>query len=193
MEYAAAQLPDLAYWFCVRTQPRREFLACRTLARHRPELEVFCPRIRYRKTVRRRLLSVIEPLFPGYLFAWFNPVRHLRLVLHTQGVGRVVCFGDRYPVVEAEVIEELKAHFGEEGVQDVELLKEGDRVIVHHGALQGLEAVLSKLLPGEARVRILMEFLGRQMELELPVSAVAPAEPQARIGWLRVQKQKTLA
>jgi transcriptional antiterminator RfaH len=184
MEYAGADLLDAALWFCVRTQPRREFLACGSLQRYPGDVEVFCPRIRYRRSVRGKLLSVTEPLFPGYLFACFNPVRHLRLVLHAQGVARVVSFGGRYPVLEPGVIAELRREFGGSGVREIEPLYEGQRVLVHHGPLRQFEALLTKVLPGEQRVRVLLEFLGRQMELELPISAVTPADRDRLAGRL---------
>ena len=61
MSSAKSHLPE---WFCVRCQTKREHIA----AGHLRELlgvEVFCPRLRYRKATRRGKIWWMEPMFPG--------------------------------------------------------------------------------------------------------------------------------
>ena len=83
---------DIPSWFCVRTQTKREHIA----AEHLKELEgieVFCPRLRYRKATRRGKVWWIEPLFPGYLLAKFKLAEMERAVTFCQGVRGLVRFG----------------------------------------------------------------------------------------------------
>lgn len=43
----------------------------------------------------------------------------------------------------------------------------GDFVRIGEGAFAGLEALVLAILPARARVRVLMEFLGREIEAEV--------------------------
>ena len=52
----------------------------------------------------------------------------------------------------------------------------GDSVKVAEGAFAGLEAVVTQNLPARARVRVLLDFLGRKVEAELERSAVLRSE-----------------
>jgi transcription antitermination factor NusG len=78
-----------------------------------------------------------------------------------------VHFGERYPMIPDAAIEELRALMGgEERVvsNDPEV---GEVVQVVAGPLNGLEAVVTRVMPGPQRVTVLMEFLGRQTAVEL--------------------------
>jgi transcription antitermination factor NusG len=41
-------------------------------------------------------------------------------------------------------------------------------VEITEGAMRGLRAVVTRVLPGRERIAVLMEFLGRQTMIELP-------------------------
>ena len=74
------------FWYCVKTQTKREHIAAEHL-RTLEEVEVFCPRLRYRKATRRGKIWWVEALFPGYLLARFDLVANERAVTYTQGVA----------------------------------------------------------------------------------------------------------
>ena len=44
----------------------------------------------------------------------------------------------------------------------------GDEVEIAEGAMRGLRAIVTRVLPGRERIAVLMEFLGRQTMVELP-------------------------
>jgi len=52
-------------WFCLGAQPKREHIAAACL-RQISEVEVFCPRVRFRKSTNRGPVWFIESMFPGY-------------------------------------------------------------------------------------------------------------------------------
>jgi transcriptional antiterminator RfaH len=161
-------------WFCLRAQPRREHVAAGHLRLLR-EVEVFFPRIRFRRPTVRGVVWVTEALFPGYLFARFDWGRYLRWVQASPGVVCVVHFGQRWPTIPAAVVEELRRRLGEEEVRVVgERLRPGDRARVMGGVLQGLEGVVDRVLPARRRVQVLLEFLGRQVSVEMPEEQVSP-------------------
>jgi len=175
-------VPPARAWFCVRAQPKREHVAAGHLRLMR-EVEVFLPRIRFRRPTRRGTLWVTEALFPGYLFARFDWGRHLRMVHHTPGVACVVHFGRRWPTVPCEVVEELRRRLGEEELRVIpDPFRPGDRARVTAGVLQGLEGVVSRVLPARCRVQILLEFLGRQVSVEIPEDQLTPCV-DLRLRW----------
>src|SRR5271154_6203505 len=104
--------PGLA-WFCLRSQPKHEHIAAARL-RLQPGIEVFVPRIRFRRTTRRGPVWVTEALFPNYLFARFDWKTSLRTVHHSPGVSGVVHFGVHWPTIANEVINELRATLGQD-------------------------------------------------------------------------------
>jgi transcriptional antiterminator RfaH len=158
-------------WFCVRSQPKHEHIAAARLREER--LDVFLPRIRFRKASARGPVWVTEPLFPNYLFARFDWQQSARFVRHAAGVSTIVSFGTHVPTVPGEVVEELRRQIqAEEPYVIAGTLAPEDRVQISGGALHGLTAVVAQVLPARERVRVLLQFLGRQTMVELEQEAV---------------------
>lgn len=154
-------------WFCVKTQPKNEHIAARYLRRVL-NLEVFLPRIRFKRNTVKGAVWFNEPLFPGYLFARFNLGMHLRVVSYATGVSCVVHFGNEYPVIPDNTIEELKSIIGPEEIHTIaDDFVEGETVVIGDGPFSGIEVVILRPMPGNQRVAVLMEFLGRQTIVEV--------------------------
>lgn len=159
-----------AAWFCLRSQPKHEHIAAAHL-RQVAGMEVFFPRVRFKRATRRGAVWVTEALFPGYLFALFDWQNSLRQVQHARGVSGVVHFGERWPTIPAQVIEDLRRSIGENELHVIPAeFAPGDAVQIAEGSLQGLRAVVARAMPGSERVAVLMEFLGRQTMIQLPAS-----------------------
>jgi len=141
--------------------------------RKEPDVEVYLPRIRFRRATRRGPVWFTEALFPSYLFARFDLADCLRRVCHSRGVRGVVHFGDRWPMVPEVAIEELRATLGADRVHVIrEELQPGEAVQIAGGAFHGLQAVVTRVMPSRERVAVLLEFLGRQTTVELSGEAV---------------------
>jgi transcriptional antiterminator RfaH len=159
-------------WFCLRSQPKHEHIAAAHL-QAAGNVEVFLPRVRFQRPTRQGMAWVTEALFPNYLFARFNWHDSLRQVQAARGVSGVVHFGERWPVIPESSIRELQRVIGTEGLRTISAdLLPGDSVQIVHGAMQGLAAVVSRVMPARARVAVLMEFLGRPTEIEVPAKSV---------------------
>ena len=155
-------------WFCVRAKTKSEHIAAAGL-REIPGIEVFCPRLRERRATRRGPVWFVEALFPGYLFARFDPLLHLRTVSYANASLGVVGFGGYFPPIPDGQIIGLRNHFDEEGVHTVpDSLAAGDRARINTGPFAGLEAVIQTILPARNRVTILLDFLGSLRAVELP-------------------------
>ncbi len=160
-------------WYCLRARPRQEHLAAERL-RAQYGVEVYGPRIRYRKVTRRGTVWFVEALFPGYLFARFDAAADLRRVQYAAGVTGVVRFSGKPAVVPEETIANLRSAMSDGEIKVfVEPFKAGDRVEVVEGPFRGLEAVITQVLPARERVRVLLEFLGRETAAEISYAQLA--------------------
>jgi transcriptional antiterminator RfaH len=157
-------------WYCVLTHPKREHIAAASLSREEG-VDVFCPRIRYRKKTRRGLTWFVEALFPTYLFARFDYPRHHRFVRYALGVSTIVNFGGKVKLLADGVVEALQERCAAgNGAPIIEIdppIIEGDSVKVEAGPFFGMEALVTRVLPARERVKILIETLGRHVEVEL--------------------------
>src|SRR5258708_30687137 len=159
-------------WFCLRSQPKHEHIAAAQL-RHDRDIEVFLPRIRFKRLTRQGKVWVTEALFPNYLFARFDLATSLRKVHHARGVRGVVRFGSRWPTIPDAVIEDLRAALGHEQVHLMpETIEPGETVKIAGGVFHGLRAVVTRVMPGRQRVALLLEFLGRQTTVEVAGDSV---------------------
>jgi transcriptional antiterminator RfaH len=122
---------------------------------------------------------VTEAMFPGYFFARFCLGEMLPQVRSAHGVSSIVRFGDWYPVIDDNVIEQLRDKTGDDAI--AELIPDfapGDSVRLTEGPLAGLEAVITQVLPGKERVRLLLEFLGRETVTEARTNQVISCDFQ---------------
>ncbi len=159
-------------WFCLHSQPKHEHIAAAHL-RKMEDVEVFLPRIRFKRVTSQGMVWVTEALFPGYLFAAFDWETALRRVQSAHGVQGVVHFGGHWPVISDEIIRDLQQTMGTTDVQTIiPDFVPGDAVQVVDGTLRGLRAVISSVMTGQDRVAVLMELLGRQTTVELKTSSI---------------------
>lgn len=156
-------------WRCLRAKPKCEHLAAAQL-RIIGEVDVYCPRIRFQRRTRRGKVWFVEALFPGYVFCRFDLREHLRRVNATHNVTGVLRFGDEYAELEDATIEQLRREFPEDApVSVVQTLSVGDEVEVVSGPLRGASARVTSIPSAHDRVRILLEFLGQEREVEVPL------------------------
>lgn len=172
-------------WFCVRTQTKREHIAAGHL-REVEGVEVFCPRLRYRKATRRGKIWWIEPLFPGYVLAKFSLAEMERAVTFCQGVRGLVRFGSEIPAVPDSFVESLRQEVrtrseaeGDEELFSVSpVIEAGDEVEIAHGPLQGMRGTVVSVAPAAERVKILLEFLGQPQAVNVDLfSILLPRRP----------------
>ena len=162
-------------WVCVRTQPKREAIAAGQL-KALEGVEVFCPRIRFRRKTKRGKVWFEEALFPGYLFARFDFKESVRAVSSAYGVRGLVRFHEAYATVPNAMVEILRAErVNEEPIVIEEpSVKVGDEAVVTDGALIGLHAVITQVLSGGDRVKILMDMMGTAIEAEIATEILEP-------------------
>ncbi len=170
-----------AAWYCLRTQIKRESLAAAAL-RELGDIEVVCPRLRYRKVTRRGKIWWVEPLFPGYLLARFVLSDLERAVNYAKGVSRILKFGEHIPTVPCRFVDDLRRELAQEDEKELITLEPvaepGDEVELAEGPLQGLSGTVIEVRPAEERVRIFVEFLGQEQPVDVDLYALLlPRKP----------------
>lgn len=162
-------------WFVVRTQPRAEERASWHL--NNQGYEVYLPR--YRKQVRhaRKTETVLRPLFPGYVFVRIDTLRQRwRSINGTVGVISLVQFGNEPVSVPAAVVDAIRTREDVGGVVSLapEGLKKGDVVRVRDGAFADYTALLEEV-SDEKRVILLLDLMGREVRVSVPMENLAKA------------------
>jgi transcriptional antiterminator RfaH len=148
-------------WYAVNTKPRQESLADLNL--RRLSVETFCPLLKRERGMRQKRQIVIEPLFPGYLFARFDMDTHFRAVNYAMGVRSLVSFGSNPVVVEDAVVESIQSRL-QDGcifVKPVSFMP-GEIVRIEGGPFQGLEAIFEREMNGQQRAVLLLKALSFQ-------------------------------
>jgi transcriptional antiterminator RfaH len=172
-----AQIPfdqPVASWFCLRAKPKREHIAAASL-RQISEVEAFCPRLRFRKHTTRGPVWFTEPMFPGYVFARFDYGASHRQIRQRPAISGFLEFGGRLALLPDSLVRELKTHVGSDEVVEVNQgLEPGQSVQVIEGPLQGVEALVSRLISSRDRVEILIEWMGRSLVAEVSAADLVP-------------------
>ena len=164
-----------AGWFVIRTRPKSEHIAAAHLQRFANIDEVFAPRIRFEKGTARGKVWFTEALFPCYIFARFDLTEKLRMVNATNAVSGILRFNDLYPQVSDDYIAMMKAEFPdqEREIRVVDRpIEEGDEVVVLDGVMSGLQTVVTKIMTGKERVKILFDWLGEEREAEVCYTSI---------------------
>jgi transcriptional antiterminator RfaH len=114
-------------------------------------------------------------MFPGYLFARFVYLLHHRRVEHAPGIQCLVHFGDYVATLDEDAVAALHQNAGADEIVTVDPeIQVGQSVRIAEGPFQGLEALVTRLMPAKERIRVLLDFLGRSVETEVPTPKVLP-------------------
>jgi transcription antitermination factor NusG len=169
-------------WFAVHTHPQHEIIAAHHLRRQSYRV-VF---LHYLAEIRhaRRITRVIRPYFARYLFAGLRQDQPLGPICRTIGVASLIKSGQEPLEVPAPVIDELTARASPDGLVAPAparlrpLLAPGEDVMIAHGPLSGFRATV--ILDDKTKVRLLVKWLGRQIEATVDPEAVTALSPALR-------------
>ena len=160
-------------WYLARARPRGEYAARDQL--RSLDVDVFMPTV---LTPQPRPGREDAPLYPGYLFLRLDRdedhADRLRMIPQFAGF---VTFGGIAPPVDDHVIEGIAGQV--DAVNATGGLwrrpAHGDRVVVTLGGTEIPAEVVDHNASPRARVRVLLEFLGRQVPAELSGGTAARA------------------
>ena len=158
-------------WFAVWTRSRHEQVVKTQLDEKR--VTAFLPTISRWSRWKDRKKKIEVPLFPGYVFARFDPVERLG-VLKCSGVVSIVSFnGEPAPVPDHEI----------EGIRTLvestlpydpcPTIKTGSRVEVVHGPLKGIVGRLTRK-GSQSRLVLSVDLIGQAVSVQVDAADVRP-------------------
>jgi len=151
-------------WYAIYIKPKCEDSTALQL--RSAGIETLNPKIRTKKYIRGKYNSVIEPLFPNYIFACFDPEKHGHMIRYTRGVRYVV--GKQNPTVAPQIIiNAIRERMEGDIIRPVsEKLESGDRILIKEGPFANFYGIFERDVPGRERAMILLETLHCKLEIE---------------------------
>lgn len=161
---------DEPSWFVVHTKPRSEDRAAHSL--HERAIHTFLPRLLVRRRHGSRRWQTLEPLFPGYLFARFQPRPEVVSGVRWARGVRQLLGDDAGPTpIDDDVVCYLQAREAGRGfIVPNQPFAPGMRVRFTHGAFEFLEGVIDRPASRADRVRVLLMLMNTAMVVEVDTS-----------------------
>jgi len=168
-----------AAWFALHVQSRSEKKVAASL--RAKGFEEFLPLYRSRNRWSDRVKDVDLPLFPGYVFCRLQPSSRLP-VLTTPGVISIIGSGKIPEPVELEELAAIQS-LVRSGLPAIPwpFLKTGERVRIEHGALEGVEGILTAVRK-ECRIVLSVTLLQRSVAVEVDRNLVRPIFPRSAVA-----------
>lgn len=166
-----------AAWYVVHCQPGKERYAAATL-QEQYAIPVYLPEIK--RSVQGK--TKYAPLFPRYVFA--NIDLHIyppSRINASTGIIQLITFGMQPQSIPSAVIQALYQRveqINKQGGLSEPAFQTGETVQIASGPLHGLEAVFVGPMTPSTRVRVLLEFMGRQNEVEMDRKALQKTAPE---------------
>ncbi len=160
-------------WYAVWTRSQCETKVEEGLRQRR--FQVFLPRVSVSSRRRDRRLVLARPLFPGYVFLHFAPSREAYIrVVSADGVVRII--GERWDALHAIPDEQLEAVrrllASGDRARAVPWIREGDRVRIVAGPLDGVEGLVQCWHRGRATFVVSIDLLQRSVAVEVAAEVV---------------------
>jgi transcription antitermination factor NusG len=158
-------------WYVIQTKPKKEieassYLSVKGVEIYRPLLEAFTDK-------DGRLKRGVTSLFPGYIFGNFDYEEDYNLVKWARGVKTVLGNNGVPTPISDTVVEEIKSRSGKDGVVRMPRdFEPEDRVRIKSGLFKDFVGMLESWVPEKERVRILLNLIGYQPQVELHFSQV---------------------
>ena len=142
----------------------------------RKNIETFLPLIERWSRRKDRRKKILLPLFPGYLFVRTEMDAHTHLeILKTDSVVRVLCYnGKPAPIPDEQIYAIQVLVKNGMAVSPYPYLKEGMRVRVVNGPLNGLEGILIKSKPNKHRLILSVDLIQESVSVEIDELDVEP-------------------
>jgi transcription antitermination factor NusG len=167
-------------WYIIRTAQHKERLVKTQVSMFVDD--VYLPLLRTKRPHFGKIISSTAPLFQCYLFARFNlAIAHYKL-MHTPGVGGLVCVGDQPCEVDMSTVQEIKSR-ETDGliVLKEQPLQPRQRVDIVEGCFCGVHAGFERYLSNAERVAVLLNSVGAgNLRVILRASAISPANSSRR-------------
>jgi transcriptional antiterminator RfaH len=163
--------PEAHNWYLIRTKTGAERAANEQLKR--VVERTLLPLAKTRLRQGDRIFQRINPVFPCYIFAFFDLGYAARQIRYTPGVRNIVQFGEFPAPVPTWVIDELTSRCAEGPVDfSRPRLSVGTPVRVVGGPFDRLDAIFDGYCNGPDRVAVLLSILSAERRVVMPATMV---------------------
>lgn len=154
-------------WYAIYTKPKREEMVSGSLSQ--AGIEVYNPQLKVRKYMRGQYRDVVEPLFPCYIFARFDPKYSLWMIRYTRGVKKVVSSTDTPWPVDGDMINLIRSREDDNGIITLkyDAYKKGDTVTIANGPFAGFTGIFERPMKGNERVMLFLNAVSYQARVVL--------------------------
>ena len=157
-------MKDWYLLYCKRSEQERAVINL-----DRQDVECYYPQVTVEKIVRGKRTIAYEPVFPSYMFGYFDPEEiSYTTVRSTRGVADFIRQGARPQVVNPDLIYSLMINEDSEEQQAKlsDLPKPGESLRLSQGQFKGIEAIYQEP-DGEKRSFMLINLLGRPVKVSV--------------------------
>ncbi|MBN4046397.1 transcriptional activator RfaH [bacterium AH-315-P15] len=163
---------QLTSWYLAQIKPNSFRIAERNLKQQ--GFNVFNPTQNETRKRTGRFVSVVRPLFPGYLFLSFDPKSApWRAINSTYGVSRLVTLGQTAPKpLPSKLIAGLMLRCDEAGrLLPTTVLQPGDEVRVMSGPFADFVTKVESIA-ADQRIWVLLDIMGRDAKVAVSAEAL---------------------
>jgi transcription antitermination factor NusG len=157
-------------WLIVRTEPNRERIAAQFLKAPWTGRTVYLPLVVVTRLMRSKLVKLVRPLFPRYLFVADDAYycrSQFRSVPGVAGLVTVAGCAAHIRQVTIDAIESRCREFNQHG----SLFRAGEQV----RTASGLDAIFLED-DGQARARLLIQLFAREIDTWVPIHSLRTAD-----------------
>jgi transcriptional antiterminator RfaH len=164
----------MKHWYALQSEFQQENLLWEQLCIR--NIEAYYPRIIVHPVNPRS--KKIKPYFPGYMFVNVDLEQVGGSTFQWMpGVAQIVSFGNEFTPIPDHLIQAIRERVNELNAAEnrsLENFNPGDLVVVRAGTFAGYEAIFDSRLPGQDRVRVLLQLLENQIyRMVVPITQIA--------------------
>ena len=155
-------------WYLLQHKPNKQNIALENLKRQ--GFETFYPLLENTKRTNSRFKNSFSPLFPGYIFVFFNIEDSSWIkIKYTIGVSRIVGFNSVPSKVPVDIILALQQKYNRSHkLLSAKNIKTGVNTKILKGPLSGFVGKIEEY-DANSRIKILLEFMGNQKRISINV------------------------
>ncbi|KPZ67684.1 Transcription antitermination protein RfaH [Shewanella sp. P1-14-1] len=157
-------------WYLLYCKPRNERRAQQNLAMQ--QIESYLPVIQEEKTSQGKTKLVEVPLFPCYLFIYFDPTEVSVSRIHsTRGASRIIGCREDMTAIDNRIIQGIKNRVKQHKPDIDNGLQHGDKVKFTDGPFVDLEAIFEEK-NAEKRCFVLFNIMGQQKRMSVEEASI---------------------
>ncbi|MEZ9235323.1 transcription/translation regulatory transformer protein RfaH [Shewanella sp. 10N.286.52.A9] len=157
-------------WYLLYCKPRNEIRAQQNLAMQ--QIESYLPVIQEEKTSQGKTKLVEVPLFPCYLFIYFDPTEVSVSRIHsTRGASRIIGCSEDMTAIDDRIIQGIKNRVKQHKPDIDTGLQHGDKVKFTDGPFVDLEAIFEEK-NAEKRCFVLFNIMGQQKRMSVEEASI---------------------